>query len=180
MNSSEKIEQADPASLEIIRYPDPRLAEVSTPIDRIDQGVAALAERMLELMFEGKGVGLAAPQVGLTVRMFVTSPAFDQGDCNVYINPQIVAVEGSCENEEGCLSVPGVNCYVKRAAGVTVRAQDLAGETFEQTLDGLPARVIQHEHDHLDGMTIVDRMGTVARMGNRRVLKDLEAKFTVQ
>ena len=180
MNSTEKIEHADPASLVIVRYPDPRLTEVCTPVAGVDQNIVSLVERMFELMFEGNGVGLAAPQVGLTVRLFVTSPTFDPADRTVYINPQIVAVEGSCENEEGCLSVPGVNCHIKRAAVVTVRALDLSGETFEQTADGLSARVIQHENDHLDGMTIVDRMGTVARLGNRRTLKDLEEKFAAQ
>ena len=177
MDSAEKIRQAAPASLEIIRYPDPRLTEVCSPVDRVDQDVVAMVERMFELMFEGKGVGLAAPQVGVTVRLFITSPAYDQADRNVYINPQIIAADGSCESEEGCLSFPGINCRIKRAAVVTVRALDLAGEPFEQTADELAARIIQHENDHLDGWTIVNRMGTVARMTNRRQLKDLEEKF---
>ncbi len=177
MDSNERIRSADPASLEIIHYPDPRLAEVCTPIAQVDRDVVALAERMFELMYEGNGVGLAAPQVGVAVRLFVTSPTFDEADRTVYVNPQIIAAEGSSEDEEGCLSVPGVRCNVKRAAVITVRALDLAGQTFDQTLEGLGARVIQHENDHIDGRTIVNHMGTVARMTSRRLLKDLEKKF---
>ena len=177
MESAEKIVRAAPASLKIIHYPDPRLSEACTPLDRVDQDVSAFVERMFELMFEGKGVGLAAPQVGVTVSLFVTSPAYDRADRNVYINPQILSTEDSRESEEGCLSVPGINCRIKRAAAVTVRALNLAGEPFEQTLDDLAARVVQHEADHLDGRTIVDRMGTVARMTHRRQLKDLREKF---
>jgi len=180
MESAEKIKQADLASLEIIHYPDPRLAEVCTPVGRVDQDVVALVERMFELMFKGKGVGLAAPQVGVTVRLFVTSPTFGPSDRNVYVNPKIVATEGSCESEEGCLSVPGVRCRIKRAAVVTIEALDLAGEPFEQTVDDLAARVVQHENDHLDGWTIVNRMGTVARMTHRRQLKDLEEKLAAR
>lgn len=177
MDANEKISQVDLAELEIIHYPHPRLAEVCTPVVRVDQHVVALIERMFELMFEGNGVGLAAPQVGLTARLFISSPTFDPGNRHVYINPQIIATEGSCDSEEGCLSVPGLTCHIKRAAMVTLRAMDLAGETFEQTADGLAARAIQHENDHLDGWTIVDRMGTVAKMANRRQLKELERKF---
>jgi len=177
MDRDEKIRQVDIESLTVIYYPDPRLTEVCTPVGQVDQGLAPLIERMFELMFEGNGVGLAAPQVGLTVRLFVASPTFDPDDLRVYINPQIIATEGTVESEEGCLSVPGVICNIKRAAVVTVRAMDLSGETFEETVDGLAARVIQHENDHLDGLTIVNRMGTVAKMTNRRVLKELVSEF---
>ena len=176
-NASEKIRQADLAGLEIIHYPDPRLTEVSAPLGEVDGAVAALVDRMFELMFEGNGVGLAAPQVGLTVRLFVTSPTFDPADRRVYINPRIISAEGEVESEEGCLSVPGINCTIKRSAVVTVRAVGLDGEAFEETADELAARVIQHENDHLDGLTIVSRMGTVARMTHRRQLKELQTEF---
>lgn len=177
MAANEEIARTDIPALKVIRYPDPRLTEVCTPIDEVDRHVVALVERMFDLMFDGHGVGLAAPQVGLTVRLFVASPTFDRGDATVYINPQIIATEGSGDSEEGCLSVPGVTCHIKRAAAITVRALNLAGETFEQTADELAARMIQHENDHLDGWTIVDRMGAVARMANRRQLKELEKEF---
>lgn len=177
MDCDEKTRQIDLAALEIIHYPDPRLTEVCTPVSRVDEGLTVLVDRMFELMFEGKGVGLAAPQVGLTVRLFVASPTFEPDDRRVYINPQIIATEGAVESEEGCLSVPGINCNIKRAAVVTVRAMGLSGRTFEETADGLAARVIQHENDHLDGLTIVNRMGTVAKMTNRRQLKELVSEF---
>ena len=180
MDSDEKVRQVDMAGLEIIHYPDPRLTEVSAPLAEVDGAVTALVDRMFELMFEGKGVGLAAPQVGLTVRLFITSPTFDPADRHVYINPQIIATEGTVESEEGCLSVPGVNCRIKRSAVITVRAMGLDGEMFEETVDDLAARVIQHENDHLDGLTLVNRMGTVARMANRRQLKELETEFKEQ
>ncbi len=177
MDADERIRQADLAGLEIIHYPDPRLTTVAAPLGEVNGTVTALVDRMFELMFEGNGVGLAAPQVGLAVRLFVTSPTFDPADRRVYINPQIISAEGAVESEEGCLSVPGINCKIKRSAVVTVRALGLDGETFEETADDLAARVIQHENDHLDGLTIVSRMGTVARMTNRRQLKELETEF---
>jgi len=177
MEPNEKIKQADVATLGIIHYPDPRLLEVSTPIDEVDESVHRLVEKMSELMFAARGVGLAAVQTGVTVRLFITSPTPDKSDLRVYINPQIVAAEGWQENEEGCLSIPGVFCKLKRHSIVTIEALNLHGERFTQTGEALAARAIQHEMDHLDGRLIIHRMGSVARLANRRTLKDLEARF---
>ena len=177
MSSDEKVEQADLATLAVIRYPDPRLREVCTPLEEVDDRVRALAERMFQLMFEARGVGLAAPQVGVTVRMFAASPSFQADDRGFYINPTIIAVDGVQEGEEGCLSFPAIAAKVKRKNIVTVRAIDLNGRQFEQTGEGLLARIIQHESDHLDGRLLVDRMGSVARLANRRALKELEEEF---
>ena len=99
MTANEKITQVDLKSLRVIKYPDPRLNEVSTPIERVDESVRALAERMFELMFAGKGVGLAAPQVGITVRLFIVSPTSEPQDGRVMINPELIASEGREENE---------------------------------------------------------------------------------
>ena len=177
MSENAKIRAADPTSLEIIHYPDPRLREVSTPVDTVDDAVRRIAERMFELMFASRGVGLAAPQVGVTVRLFVASPSFDPSDRRVYVNPEIVSAEGSQEGEEGCLSFPGVTCKIKRANVVTIRAIGIDGEIFEETGEDLTARIFLHEMDHINGRLIVDRMGSVAKLANRRAIKELEEEF---
>jgi peptide deformylase len=160
MTGNEKISEAVAAGLErlaIIKYPDPRLREMCSEIGEVNDEVRALAERMFELMFESRGVGLAAPQVGITSRMFVASPSFAEDDRRVYINPRIVDLAGSQDGEEGCLSFPGVAC--------------------KETGEELVARIFQHETDHLDGRLLVERMGSVARLANRRLLKDLETAY---
>ncbi len=177
MAANEKISNADLSSLEIVKYPDPRLGELCEPVETVDDSVRALAERMLELMFVSQGVGLAAPQVGVSVRLLVASPEYDPDETMVLINPEIIAAEGSIDSEEGCLSLPGVICHIMRSERIIVRAIGLDGEAFELTPTGLAVRVIQHEIDHLNGMLLVDRMGSVARLSNRRALKDLEEQF---
>lgn len=178
MNGNDIIRSADISSLRLIYYPDPRLEQVCSEIsDPADAAVAEFVERMFELMFAGRGVGLAAPQVGVTARLFVASPTAEPADRQVYINPRIVSAEGSQEDDEGCLSFPGIFCKVKRSAAVTVRAQGLDGEWFEQTVHDLHARIIQHEGDHLDGRLLVDRMGSVARLSNRKALKSLQQRY---
>lgn len=173
-----KIRHADIENLSIIHYPDSRLSEVSTSVDEVDDSVHALAEKMFELMFAAAGVGLAAPQTGVTVRMFVASPTFDAGDRRVYINPEIVSSEGRQMCEEGCLSLPGITVKIKRANVVTVRATNLDGERFTDTFEYLGARIMLHEIDHLDGTLLLDRMGSVAKLANRRTIKELEEEFT--
>jgi peptide deformylase len=174
MDGNEIIRSADPASLEIIYYPDPRLEAVCAEVsDPTDPAVAALVDRMFELMFAGRGVGLAAPQAGVTARLFVASPTAEMNDRHAYINPTILSVDGVQEGDEGCLSFPGIFCKIKRHNVVTIRAQGLDGEWFEQTGRELHARILEHETDHLDGRLLVDRMGSVARLSNRRALKAL-------
>jgi len=178
MTGNEKILAADVEALRIIHYPDPRLSEVSTRVDEVDASVARLAEKMFSLMFPARGVGLAAPQVGVTVRMFVTSPTFNSTDRRVYVNPKLISLEGRQENEEGCLSLPGINCKVRRGAVAVIRATNLDGKQFEETGEEIVARVFQHEMDHLNGKLLVDRMGSVARLANRKTLRRLEEEFT--
>ncbi len=179
MSSNPKIMQADVATLTVIKYPDPRLMQASTPLapQEIDDSVRALAERMFILMTEHRGVGLAAPQVGINVRMFVACPTGEAEDRRVYINPRITFVDGSQEEEEGCLSLPNVTCKIKRYLKATVSALDAFGQAFEESGEGLLARIYQHEIDHLDGRLLVDRMGTVSKLANRRAIKLLEEKF---
>lgn len=177
MNAEEKIAAVSPAGLTIIHYPDPRLREACSPIEQANGIVAELAERMKDLMFRSKGVGLAAPQVGVTVRLFLASPGFDPADVHVYINPRIIDTEGNAEGEEGCLSFPNIFCKVKRSRTVTVEAVGLDGEPFRQTVSDLHARIVQHEIDHLDGRLLVDRMGSVAKLSHRKALSALEAEY---
>jgi peptide deformylase len=169
------------ASLSIVKYPDPVLAGPCRAVALPDDRLGALAERMFEIMYAARGVGLAAPQVGLAIRLFVANPTGVPGqDERVYLNPQIVDCQGDLVQEEGCLSCPGINSKIKRRAAVTLRAFDLAGQEFEQTGRGLLARIFQHEMDHLDGRLILKRMSTVARLANRRTIKDLEADYARQ
>jgi len=174
---NEKIRQVSIDELKVIHYPDPRLREVCTPVEEVDDSVRALIDRMFELMFESHGVGLAAPQVGVTVRLFIASPTFQPDDRRVYINPEIVAVDGMQDGEEGCLSFPGISCKVKRRKAAVIQALDRDGKAFKEMGEDLLARIFQHESDHLDGRLLVDRMSTVARLANRRTLKDLETTF---
>ena len=177
MDSKEKIRTADLKSLEIIRYPDPRLREVCTPIEGVDDELRALIEGMFALMFESRGVGLAASQVGVAVRLFIASPTSEPDDCHVYINPRIISTDGTQNTEEGCLSFPAIFCNIKRSQTVTIEATDMNGQQFQQTCDELHSRIIQHENDHIDGLLLVDRMGSVAKLSHRKSLQALEEQF---
>lgn len=177
MDSQEKIGRADLSALRILRYPDPRLREVCTPVESFDEPLRALVERMFELMSAAAGVGLAAPQVGVTVRLFIAMPTLQAEDRRLYINPQIVRAEGSQEQEEGCLSFPGITCRLKRYSRIVIQARGLDGEVFDEPAEGLAARIFQHECDHLDGRLFVDRMGSVARLARRRALEELEKTY---
>ena len=163
--------------LKIILYPDPRLKKMSPPVEVFDESLRALATRMLELMRGAKGVGLAAPQVGQNVRMFVMNATGEPGDDRVYVNPVLSDAEGEEEAEEGCLSLPGIHINVLRNKQVRMRAQDLEGNPIEEVASGFVPRVWQHETDHLNGTMLTDRMGPVARMANRRILNDLKEQY---
>ena len=164
-------------ALEIVWYPEQVLRQKAGPIAEVTDEVRAVAARMVELMHEARGVGLAAPQVGLSWRMFVANPTGEPDDNRVFINPVLRDASRITETrEEGCLSLPHVSVEVTRPAAITIEAIDEQGETFTLTSDGLPARVWQHENDHLDGVLIIDRMTPADRMANRRALRDLESR----
>jgi peptide deformylase len=166
-----------PEELRIINWPDPRLKKPSTRIETIDAPLRELAARMLEMMRESHGVGLAAPQVARNIRLFVMNATGEPGDDNVIINPVLLEAEGNAEDEEGCLSLPDIRVQVVRSTKITVAGQDLEGKPVEMALADFPARVWQHEFDHLNGTMIIDRMGPVARMALRRRLKELEESY---
>ena len=132
---------------------------------------------MFQLMRLDKGVGLAAPQVGHNIRLFVMNATGKPEDDRVYINPVLTEAEGDEEAEEGCLSIPELRVKIWRAKRLRIEAQDLNGQPVVQTDYGFVARVWQHETDHLNGVLIIDRMGAVAKITHRGLLKDLEAKF---
>lgn len=166
--------------LKIILYPDPRLKKVSAPVTAFDDDLKQLAVRMFELMRASRGVGLAAPQVGINLRMFVMNPTGEPQDDRVYVNPVLSEATGSEEAEEGCLSLPDIHVNVDRSRTMRIQAQDLEGNPIEQVETGYLARIWQHETDHLNGTMLTDRMGAVARMTNRRVLKELEEKYAAE
>jgi peptide deformylase len=165
------------SDLRIIFYPDPRLRKTSETVTQFDQSLKDLAGRMLELMRGARGVGLAAPQVGENIRLFVMNPSGEPGDDRVYVNPVLSDADGEEEGEEGCLSLPGINAKVWRSKTLRMQAQDLDGKPIEETADGYIARIWQHENDHLNGTMIIDRMGPVARLASRRILKELQQKW---
>jgi peptide deformylase len=162
--------------LKIILYPDPRLKRASTEVI-FDGYLGGLVKRMFELMRESRGVGLAAPQVGNNLRVFVVNPTGNPEDDRVYANPVLFDAEGEEIAEEGCLSLPGIHVNVPRATSLRIKAQDLAGNPFERLETGYAARICQHELDHLNGILLTDRMGPTAKLENRKILKDLEDQY---
>ncbi|MEX0776455.1 MAG: peptide deformylase [Phycisphaeraceae bacterium] len=170
---------ADVSQLTIVHYPAPVLRAKAKPIGRITEKVRSLAERMLQLMHEAPGVGLAAPQVGVSWRMFVANPTGDPADDQVFINP--VLTEPSREmhdRDEGCLSLPDITAQIRRPKAITITATGLDGREFSLSSDELAARIWQHEIDHLDGVLIIDRMTPMDRLANARKLKELEKGMT--
>ncbi|MEO0514182.1 MAG: peptide deformylase [Planctomycetota bacterium] len=167
----------DPTALRIVLYPHPVLRQVAQPLDAVDDHVRAVADRMIELMHEARGVGLAAPQVGLPWRMFVINPTNEPGEDLVIINPVLADPGPFTEpRDEGCLSLPGITAEVTRPTAITLSALDRDGQPFTWTSDDFPARVWQHEFDHLDGVLILDKMTRIDRMANKRAIAELEAK----
>lgn len=145
------------ALLPILRYPDPRLKTVATPVTQFDDALVKLTKDMAETMYDAPGVGLAATQVNVHKRIIVIDVTEDNSGLTVFINPEIIdASKESKVYEEGCLSVPGVYEKVERPDTVKVRAQDVKGEWFEIDCDELLAVCIQHEIDHLNGKVFVE------------------------
>ena len=158
----------DPADIKIINFPHPILRYEAKPIRRVDANLKAVADRMLELMYEFRGVGLAATQVGLPMRMFVMNATGKQGEGTelVFINPVISRPRSNEEAEEGCLSLPNVHGNVVRAKTIRFNAFDISGKEIDEDVSGFEARIIQHETDHLNGVLFIDRMkeGAIAEI----------------
>lgn len=166
--------------MEIVRYPHPVLRWKSKPIQQITPQLRATVAEMFELMYQAKGIGLAANQVGLPYRLFVVNPTGDPAEKEeefVFLNPEILSRKGSVEGEEGCLSLPDLYGNVPRADQIVVSAFDLSGQEFEMTLKDLPSRVVQHENDHLDGVLFIDRVNDATLRELLPHLDDLEQSF---
>ena len=163
----------------IVTYPDPGLLKKCAPVkpDEFGESLTDLAQRMLEIMKANKGVGLAAPQVGVNRRLFVCNPTGEAGDDHIYVNPVLSDLTGSVEGEEGCLSLPEIRVLVRRAKRCRISAQDIHGEPVEAEAEDLLARIWQHENDHLDGRLILDRMNAAEKIANKRLISQLEEGY---
>ncbi len=161
----------------IVIYGDPVLREKSTPVDQVDQQVKDLVSDMIDTLRKARGLGLAAVQIGVTKRIFLVdlSAINVKESLRVFINPEIVASEGEVEMEEGCLSFPDLYQKITRPSSVTVRALDADGKPFEMTVDGLVARAILHEYDHLEGKLFIDYLSPLTRQLLKGRLKKLAA-----
>jgi peptide deformylase len=160
--------------LKIRTYPDPVLSRRTRPVREIDRELRGLMREMFDTMYEGRGVGLAAPQVGEGLRMCVVNVTGKSDGEFVLVNPVLLEATGEAEDEEGCLSVPGIRSKVTRPEHIKVQAYDENGRELELEADGLEARCIQHEMDHLDGRLFFQRLNEAARMTIRRGLRRLE------
>jgi len=163
--------------MDIVIYPDPRLRKKNAPVTTFDATLATTVRAMFDAMYDTSGVGLAAPQVGLNMRLLVYNPSgkAEQEEAEVVLcNPKLVHKSKDTESgEEGCLSFPEVNGQVIRPLQVKIEAQDLLGKSFELELEDWEARIFQHELDHLDGILFIDRMTPASRSQAKPALEDL-------
>jgi peptide deformylase len=163
--------------LKVVHYPEPVLLTVGKPVTEFDDELKKLVNDMFETMYESKGVGLAAPQVAVSKRLFVMDCAIGEDEESrkvALINPEIIHVEGEQYGDEGCLSFPGVYQKVKRDMRTVVRFQDVNGEFMELDTNELEARCILHETDHCDGIVFLDRMSALKRQLAKQKIKRLQ------
>jgi peptide deformylase len=167
----------------ILHYPDKRLRELAQPVTRFDAQLDTLVEDMAETMYAAPGVGLAAPQIGVAMRLFlvdVSNGDDEPSDLRTFINPELIETVGEVCYEEGCLSFPGVHEEVRRAERVKVRAQNARGDWFELEAEGLLAIAIQHENDHLNGKLMVDHLSMLRRrLVHRSMMKRAASEASV-
>jgi peptide deformylase len=155
------------ARLAILEHPDPRLRTRAAPVATVDASVVRLVDDLLETLYAGSGIGLAATQVDVHRQVVVMDVSATRRDPQVFINPQVLSAEAPGIVEESCLSVPGVVARVRRATRLRVRHLDRNGQSAERTLEMLPAVCLQHEMDHLQGMLLLDRLPWLARLSLR-------------
>jgi len=164
----------------IIKYPHPTLRHKSKPLRRVDAALRKIIDEMLELMYEDRGIGLAANQVDLPYRLFVmnlqSDPAAKEEE-HVFINPVISKRQGMAEAEEGCLSLPEIYADVKRPEKIVLSAYGLDGQELNYELSGLFARAAQHEADHLDGILFIDRLSPGGQLAVKEAVGELELEF---
>jgi len=165
--------------LQVVQYPHPALRHKSKPIKRVDADLHRIIREMFALMYASNGIGLAANQVDLPLRLFIVNLAAkpDEGEELVFLNPVISQPKGNEESEEGCLSFPQLYGPVRRPKQVTVQAYNIKGEQIQATLNGMLSRVVQHEKDHLDGVLFTDRMTATALADVRPALDEFELVY---
>ncbi|KAK9104447.1 hypothetical protein Scep_021291 [Stephania cephalantha] len=166
--------------LRIVEYPDPILRARNKRIETFDENLKKLVSEMFDVMYKTEGIGLSAPQVGMNVRLMVFNPAGERGEGEeiVLINPSVYKYSKKMILfDEGCLSFPGIYADVERPDSVQIEAQDIMGANFKFDLSGLPARIFQHEFDHLQGTLFFDRMTEEVVNSIRTELKALEKKY---
>ncbi len=157
----------------ITHYPAEVLIRRAQSVEKIDDNIRRLVDKMADIMLSNKGIGLAGPQAGVNLQIFIISLDGTREGLRVYINPKVFG-HGEFEAvEEGCLSVPAIYAKIRRYKHCTVTATNLEGEEFTEEADGLYARCLQHEYDHLEGMTIADRMSSTEKIAHKRQLKRL-------
>ena len=163
--------------MNIVNYPDPVLRQRAKPLTEINKEVYLQVEEMMELMYQAQGIGLAAPQVGWTVRLFIIDVDGDLHGEKVFINPVITEEVGELNKEEGCLSFPGIMGKVVRAQRIKAQAYTLKGQKIEIEAEGLVARAWQHEIDHLNGCLFIDKMSPASRLAISHQLKEFERSY---
>lgn len=164
---------------EIVKYPDPILLKMAAPVTDFGPRLAQVIEEMFLTMYESRGLGLAAPQVGISKRMYVVNCTKGQPpeDEIALINPEVVRTEGEQYSDEGCLSFPGLYAKKKRPMRVTMRAQDVHGKWFERTGEGLLARAFLHELDHLNGKVFVTDLEPQEFIKLRKDLEQMKREY---
>ena len=166
--------------MKIVHYPHPALRHAARPLTAIDKSLHLQIGAMKELMYEARGLGLAAPQVALPFQLLVMNITGDAAkpECEeVFLNPRIVDRKGIQEGEEGCLSFPTLYQNVRRAKSIKIQAYDLKGQLIERWVSDLEARAWQHEIDHLNGILFIDMMGPLAKLSARSSVKNFEKEF---
>ena len=163
--------------MKIVTYPDPVLMRKAAPIEEIDNNICEIAQKMLDTMYDACGIGLAAPQIGLSKRLVVLDATGQKTGERVFINPQIIEERGETVEEEGCLSFPDVMGNVKRSQYVTVTAYNLEGKKLEIKAEGLLSRVWQHEIDHINGRLFIEMMTPASRIANQQKIKEFELTY---
>ncbi len=157
----------------ILKFPDPALLRKADPVQTVDQEITTLVRDMVETMHAAPGIGLAAPQIGVNLRVIVVDPSAGENPAAILalLNPVVLSTEGLAVAEEGCLSLPEVQEEIQRPEKIVLEALSLSGETLRMEVDGLLARILQHEIDHLDGILIIDKIGAIKRDIIKRKLR---------
>ena len=166
--------------MKIVHYPHPALRHPAKPVSSIDKTLHLQIGEMMGLMYDAKGLGLAAPQVALPFQLLLMNITGDPAkpECEeVFLNPVIVERRGIVDDEEGCLSFPGLYQKIRRAKTIKIQAYNIKGQPVERIVSDLEARAWQHEIDHLNGILFIDKMGPIARLTSRSSVKTFEREF---